>query len=69
MFSTFAGLVEVVDILVGVGDAVSKGQVIAAVEAMKAKHDIKSPQDGRVASVGVRIGDEIDSTRPILSIS
>jgi len=67
--STFAGLVEVVDILVKVGDSVAKGSVVAAVEAMKAKHDIKAPCDGKVASIDVRIGDEIDSNKPIMTIS
>ncbi|MBU2624692.1 MAG: acetyl-CoA carboxylase biotin carboxyl carrier protein subunit, partial [candidate division Zixibacteria bacterium] len=67
--STFAGLVEVVDILVQVGDSVAKGSVVAAVEAMKAKHDIKAPCDGKVASIDVRIGDEIDSSKPIMTIS
>ncbi len=69
VFSTFAGMVEVVDILVKVGDTVKKGQVVAAVEAMKAKHDIKSPCDGKVTSIDVEIGDEIDSSRPILTIA
>jgi len=69
VFSTFAGMVEVVDILVKVGDAVNEGQVVAAVEAMKAKHDIKSPIAGKVSSVNVEIGDEIDSTKPILTIA
>jgi pyruvate carboxylase subunit B len=67
--STFAGTVDVVDILVKVGDPVSKGQVVAAVEAMKANHDIKSPIDGKVASIDAQIGDEIDSSRPIMTIS
>jgi pyruvate carboxylase subunit B len=69
VFSTFAGTVEVVDILVKEGDRVAKGQAVAAVEAMKAKHDIRAPQAGVVSSVSVRIGDEIDSTRPILTLS
>ncbi len=69
IYSTFAGLVEVVDIMVKVGDAVSKGQAVAAVEAMKAKHEIKSPLDGTVSSINVKIGDEIDSSKPILNIS
>ncbi len=69
VFSTFAGSVEVVDILVGIGDAVAKGQVVAAVEAMKARHDIKAPTDGKVASVNVKVGDEIDSSRPILILN
>ncbi|MFG1690767.1 biotin/lipoyl-containing protein [Gemmatimonadota bacterium] len=66
--STFAGSVEVVDILVKVGDKVGEGDVVAQVEAMKAKHDIKSPCGGTVNAVLVQIGDEIDSTKPILTI-
>jgi pyruvate carboxylase subunit B len=69
VFSTFAGMVEVVDILVKIGDPVTKGKVVAKVEAMKAQHDIKSPVDGNVASVDVQIGDEIDSSKPILTIA
>jgi pyruvate carboxylase subunit B len=68
IYSSFAGSVEVVDIMVKVGDTVSKGQVVAAVEAMKAKHDIKSPIDGAVSSINVSIGDEIDSSKPILTV-
>ena len=59
---------EVVDILVKVGDKVGEGDVVAQVEAMKAKHDIKSPCGGTVNAVLVQIGDEIDSTKPILTI-
>ncbi len=69
VYSSFAGSVEVVDILVKVGDPVTKGQAVAAIEAMKAKHDIKSPIDGKVSTVNVEIGDEIDSSKPIMTIS
>ena len=69
VFSTFAGSVEVVDIMVKVGDKVEKGQAVAAVEAMKAKHEIRAPRDGVVLSVSVQIGDEIDSSRPILILA
>jgi pyruvate carboxylase subunit B len=69
VFSTFAGSVEVTDIKVKVGDAVTKGQVIAEVEAMKAQHDIKSPIDGTVVTINVGIGDEVDSSKPILTVS
>jgi pyruvate carboxylase subunit B len=67
--STFAGSVEVVDLLVKVGDQVSVGAVVAAVEAMKAKHDIKSPVAGKVTAIHVEIGDEIDSSKPIMTIA
>jgi pyruvate carboxylase subunit B len=69
VFSTFAGSVEIVDILVHVGDSVFKGGVVAEVEAMKAKHDIKAPCDGKVTAIHAKIGDEIDSSKPILTIS
>lgn len=69
VYSTFGGSVEVVDVMVKVGDRVSKGQPVAAIEAMKARHDIKSPKEGIVASVNVAIGDEIDSSKPIVTIN
>jgi len=69
IFSTFAGAVEVTDIKVKVGDSVSKGQAVACVEAMKAQHDILSPVEGKVSAVLVEIGDEVDSKKPILTVS
>jgi pyruvate carboxylase subunit B len=69
VFSTFAGTVDIVDILVGVGSEVKKGQVVAQVEAMKAKHDIKAPIEGTVSAILVEIGDEVDSSKPILKIT
>ncbi len=68
VFSTFAGSVEVIDVLVKPGDKVSVGQLLAKVEAMKAEHDIKSPTEGTIKSVNVSIGDEIDSSKPMLVI-
>lgn len=67
--STFAGAVEIADILVKIGDDVSKGDVVAQVEAMKATHDIKAPKAGKVSGIHVGIGDEIDSSQPIMTIS
>lgn len=69
VFSTFAGAVEISDIKVKVGDKVTKGQVICEVEAMKAQHDIKAPFNGTVKEINVSIGDEIDSSKPILKIN
>jgi len=69
VYSTFAGTVDVADVLVQVGDNVSKGQIVAEIEAMKAKHDIKAPCDGSVSAIYVRIGDEIDSSKPMMTIS
>jgi pyruvate carboxylase subunit B len=69
IFHPFAGSVEVVDILVRQGDTVKEGQTVAHVEAMKAKHNIKCPVNGIVTRVNVKIGDEIDSSTPILIIN
>jgi len=68
VYSTFGGAVEVVDLLVSVGDVLQAGAVVAHVEAMKAKHEIRTPVGGKVTAVHVRIGDEVDSRRPIVSI-
>jgi len=35
---------------------------------MKAKHDIKSPKDGVIDKINVNIGDEIDSSTPLVII-
>jgi len=69
VFSTFAGSVEIVDVLKKVGDTVKEGDVVAAVEAMKAKHDIRTQFGGTVTAIHVKIGDEIDSTRAIMTIA
>jgi biotin carboxyl carrier protein len=69
VFSTFAGSVEVVDILVKIGDSVKTGQAVAKIEAMKTEHEIKSPLDGTVSSINVKIGDEVDSSKPLMVIS
>jgi len=67
--SIFAGTVEVADILVKVGDAVTKGKVVAKVEAMKAQHDILAPCDGKVVAIHVKIGDEVDQAKALMTIS
>jgi biotin carboxyl carrier protein len=69
VYSPFDGVVSIADILVKVGDTVRARQVVAAVEAMKAKHDIKAPCDGVVASIRGVVGEEIDAKREILTIS
>ena len=68
VFSPFDGNVELVEVRVKAGDPVSKGQVVAAVEAMKAKHDVKAPTSGKVASVDASIGATVSKGKPILTI-
>lgn len=69
VYSPFEGLVGLTDIMVKVGDTVRAQQVVAAVEAMKAKHDIKAPCDGVVVSIRGAVGEEIDARKEILIIS
>ncbi|MBD3221212.1 biotin attachment protein [bacterium] len=68
VYSPFDGKTELVEINVKVGDTVAEGQVVAAVEAMKAKHDVKAPAAGKVASIERAIGDDVEKGQPILTL-
>jgi pyruvate carboxylase subunit B len=67
--SPFDGKVEVAEICVKAGDAVTRGQVVAAVEAMKAKHEVKAPCDGVVRSVDAAVGAMVTRSMSILTLS
>lgn len=47
---------NILTLAVSVGDAVSKGQTLLVLEAMKMKNPIRSPQDGVIADILVRPG-------------
>jgi pyruvate carboxylase subunit B len=69
VYSPFEGKAQLVEIRVRVGDTVQEGQVVAAVEAMKAKHDVRSPCSGKVASIDAELGSDVMAGRPILTIA
>lgn len=69
VYCNFAGSVDLVDITVNKGDNVKEGQTVAQVEAMKATHDIISPVSGVVSAVNAKIGDEVNSSTPIITIA
>jgi len=69
VYSPFEGKVQLVEVRVRIGDAVREGQVVAAVEAMKAKHDVRSPCSGKVATIDAEIGSDVVAGRPILTIA
>jgi pyruvate carboxylase subunit B len=69
VYSPFEGKVELVEVRVRVGDPVREGQVVAAVEAMKAKHDVRAPCSGKVASIDAEVGSDITKGKPILVIA
>jgi pyruvate carboxylase subunit B len=68
VYSPFQGKTELVEINVAAGDSVTKGQVVAAVEAMKAKHDVKAPCGGTVLSIDAGIGADIEAGKSIMTI-
>lgn len=68
VFSPFEGKTELVEIKVRAGDHVAEGQVVAAVEAMKAKHDVRAPRAGRVLTVDAELGATVHAGRSILTI-
>jgi len=69
VYSPFEGKVQLVEIRVRVGDTVREGQVVAAVEAMKAKHDVRCPCSGQVASIDAELGSDVMAGRPILTVA
>ena len=56
------------EINVRVGDTVSQGQVVAAVEAMKAKHEVKAPCAGKVISIDAELGSDVTIQQSIMTI-
>jgi pyruvate carboxylase subunit B len=66
--SPFSGTVEVLQIRVAEGEHVASGQVVATVEAMKAEHEVRSPEAGTVAKVHARPGDEVRANQPIVTL-
>src|SRR3954470_10221985 len=60
--------VEVIEILVKPGDAVSKEQSLITLESDKATMEIPSPADGVVRELKVKVGDKVSRGTPILEL-
>lgn len=52
---------KVIRVDVEVGQAVTKGQTLVVVEAMKMEHSVKAPTDGTVGEVHIVAGQQVDS--------
>ena len=52
---------RVLSVSVQVGDVVSKGDIVATVEAMKMENPLKSPRDGVVEEVCASAGDLLEA--------
>lgn len=51
---------KVIKVSVQVGDAVTRGQELLVVEAMKMENALRAPKDGRVKLVAARVGDMVN---------
>lgn len=51
---------RVVAVAVAPGDVVAAGQTLLVVEAMKMQNELRTPRDGTVERVAVRVGETID---------
>src|ERR1051325_10304825 len=60
--------VEVIEVLVKPGDAVSKEQSLITLESDKATMEIPSPADGVVQSIKLKVGDKVSKGSPILEL-
>src|SRR6188474_340259 len=60
--------VEVIEVLVKPGDAVSKEQSLVTLESDKATMEIPSPAAGKVAELKVKVGDKISKGSLILML-
>ena len=51
------------------GQAVTKGQLLLILEAMKMEHRITAPRDGTVETVHVSAGDQVENGQLLVTIS
>jgi oxaloacetate decarboxylase alpha subunit len=59
---------SIIDVLVAVGDAVSDGDPVVIVEAMKMETEIRASCNGTVQSVAIKKGDAIQSDQSLMTI-
>jgi pyruvate carboxylase subunit B len=69
VYSPFAGKAELVALTVKVGEHVRAGQVVAAIEVMKARHDVRAPSGGRVIQIDASLGEDVTAETPIMLIA
>ncbi|HEU4841722.1 MAG TPA: biotin/lipoyl-containing protein, partial [Ilumatobacteraceae bacterium] len=59
---------HVLRVLVAAGDAVTAGQPLVVVEAMKMEHQVLAPAEGTVAAVHVAAGEQVDTGQALLQM-
>ncbi len=58
--------VEIIEVLVAVGDTISKEQTLITLESDKASMEIPSPAAGIVREIKIKLGDKVSEGHPIL---
>ena len=61
--------VPVIDIFVKVGDSVKADDPLVSLESDKATMDVPAPRGGKVAAIGVKVGDKVSEGSMILSLA
>ena len=60
---------SVTQVLVRAGDAVTPGQPLVIIEAMKMEHVIRAPRVGRVHAVHIRPGDQVEGGATLVDLA
>ncbi len=58
----------IVDVKVNVGDMVKEGQPVVILEAMKMENDVVALKDGKISSVVVKKGDNVNANDVLVTI-
>ena len=59
---------SVVTVEVAEGDAVTRGETLLVVEAMKMEHPVTAPVDGTVVELAVGVGDAVEAGQPLVTV-
>ncbi|REK19098.1 MAG: biotin/lipoyl-binding protein, partial [Actinobacteria bacterium] len=59
---------RIVRVEVSEGDAVSDGQPLIVLEAMKMEHTLRAPHQGTVTSVNCRVGDQVEGNDVLIVV-
>ncbi len=59
---------SVLAIEIGNGDAVTKGQLLLVLEAMKMEHRITAPRDGNIGELSVAVGDQVENGQLLVTL-
>ena len=59
---------KIIDVLVRENAAVTKGEALMVLEAMKMQNEVRSPGPGTVAAVRVAVGDTVASGQVLVTL-